>query len=167
MNAAHLHLMLNHVPVLGGVGVLVLLILSGFKDNFVLAKLTLQFMVFVGIVCLPVYFTGEPAEEIIEHLPGITEVFISQHERFALYSLICTVILAAIGLIGLLNWKKNSVKAMKCWRFASVVALVNAGLMITTANYGGQIRHTEIRKTDSTIPTTGKEQSLLRERDDD
>ncbi len=166
MNAAHLHLILNHIPVLGGMATLALLVLSGLKDNAVLAKLTLQFMVFVGMLTFPVYFSGEPAEEIIEHFPGVTEAYISQHERFALYSLICTEILAVIGVIGLLSFRKSQAPVMKYWKSIGVVALVNACLMLATANYGGQIRHTEIRKTDFPGLTTENSEVPKQEHED-
>lgn len=103
-------------------------------------------MVLIGILSLPTYFSGEPAEEVIEHLPGVTEAFISRHETFALYSLICTELLALIGVIGLISLRKSPTKIMEYWNSIAVIALVNACLMMATANYGGEIRHTEISR---------------------
>lgn len=42
MNAAHLHLILNHIPVLGGLATLTLMGLAAFKENEAIAKLALQ-----------------------------------------------------------------------------------------------------------------------------
>lgn len=166
MNLAHLHLMLNHIPVLGGVGTIALLTLAAFKENDALTKLTLQFMVLIGILALPVYFTGEPAEEIIEHLPGVTEAFISNHEKFALFSLISTELLAVIGLVGLYSFRKNPKTIMEYWRSIGVVAIVNASLMFATANYGGEIRHTEIRKSGSADQSIEKDKPAEQESED-
>lgn len=156
MNAAHLHLILNHIPVLGGLATLILMGLAAFKENEAITKLALQCMVLIGIFSLATYFSGEPAEEVIEHLPGVTEAFISQHETFALYSLICTELLAVIGVIGLFSLRKNKTKIMEYWNSIAVIALFNAGLMMATANYGGEIRHTEIRKLLPSAPGINK-----------
>ncbi len=156
MNAAHLHLILNHIPVLGGLATLTLMGLAAFKENEAITKLALQCMILIGIFSLPTYFSGEPAEEVIEHLPSVTEAFISRHETFALYSLIGTELLALIGVIGLISLRKSPTKIMEYWNSIAVVALVNACLMMTTANYGGEIRHTEIRKPETTAPSIDK-----------
>ena len=40
-------------------------------------------MIMVGVSVVPVYFSGEPAEGKIEHLPGVTEKNIHNHEEAA------------------------------------------------------------------------------------
>lgn len=146
MDAAHIHLMLNHVPVLGAFATLGLIILADFKDDAAFTRLALQFMVLMGILTLPVYFSGEPAEELIEHLPGVAESFIEEHERFAKFGLALTELVAVIGAVGLYTIRKKPDSIKSYWRSIEVVAFANVLLMIATANLGGKIRHTEIRK---------------------
>jgi hypothetical protein len=43
MNAAHLRLILNHVPVLGRLGTLRLMAVAAFKDDPAITRLTLRF----------------------------------------------------------------------------------------------------------------------------
>lgn len=165
MNGAHLHLVLNHVPVLGGLAVLLLMGIAKLKDNPAITKLTLQFMVLVGVASFAAYFSGEPAEELVEHLPGISESLIERHERFALYGLVTTEILAALGIVGLFVLRVNPERIAKYWIAATAVAILNAGLMLTTANYGGEIRHTEIRQ--ATPAASNPQPPLSSESDDD
>jgi hypothetical protein len=37
--------------------------------------------VLTALLALPVYFTGEPAEKVVERLPGVTEPLIEEHEN--------------------------------------------------------------------------------------
>lgn len=166
MDAAHIHLILNHIPVLGAVATLCLVVLADFKEDKAFTKLALQFMVLIGMLTLPVYFSGEPAEELIEHLPGVTETFIEEHEKFANFGFALTELVGVIGLIGLYLFRKNPESVKKYWRSIQVVALVNAVVMFATANLGGQIRHTEIRKAGAVSQPTGDTRSSEQEHDD-
>ncbi len=145
MNWAHVHLLLNHIPVLGGIASMGLVLLAVRKNDKSITLLCFRFMILVGVLSLPVYFTGEPAEKVIEHLPGFSESLVENHEDLALYSLFTTEFLALIGIYGLFKFKKNSQVTRNFWMITILVALVNMGLMLVTANYGGKIRHTEIR----------------------
>ncbi|MGZ5278679.1 MAG: hypothetical protein ACXWC9_01980, partial [Pseudobdellovibrionaceae bacterium] len=163
---AYVHLILNHIPVLGALGVLALVALAMFKKDEAIVRLTFQLMVFIGVLSLPVYLTGEPAEEVIEHLPGVIESIIERHERFALFSLISTEILALIGLVGLVLVKKRSQTVSRYWKLIGAVALLNAMLMGITANYGGEIRHTEIRSNGDMNSPIDKNESETHESKD-
>jgi uncharacterized membrane protein len=149
MNATHLHLILNHVPVLGAFATLGLAVYALFKPNDVIIKLALRLMLLVGILTIPVFFTGEPAEEMIEHFSGVSESAIETHESFALAAFATTGLLAVIGAIGLYYLKKSGSNIMRYWKLLCALALLNAGLMTVTAKYGGEIRHTEIRNDES------------------
>jgi hypothetical protein len=166
MDAAHIHLILNHIPVLGGVATLCLVALADLKKDNTLGKLSLQLMVLIAILTLPVYFSGEPAEKIVEHLPGVAESFIEKHEKFANFALGMTEILGAIGLVGLYSFRKNPNSVKSYWRSIQVIALVNVMVMFAVANMGGQIRHTEIRKADLSTQSRDGTQSTTSEDND-
>lgn len=77
MSWGHLHLLLNHVPVIGTLlGLLLLLVAFGRKSEE-LKKVTLGLFVLIALVTVPVYLTGEPAEEMIENIPGISKAILS------------------------------------------------------------------------------------------
>jgi hypothetical protein len=81
MNLAHLHFMMNHIPVLGSAFRLALLLFSVFRKSEELKKTAVGVFVIVALLAVPAYLTGEPAEDIVKPLAGVAEVAIEQHEE--------------------------------------------------------------------------------------
>lgn len=144
MSWIHLHLLLNHAPVVGTFIALLLLLVAFVRKSEELKKVTLGFFLLIALVTIPVYLTGEPAEEVIENIPGISEGMIEQHENAALFSLIAVEVGGFIALMGLLVFRRQKGLGNLLAMMTLVFSLVTGGLMAWTANLGGQIRHTEI-----------------------
>ena len=89
MNWAQVHLWLNHLPVLGTLFGLVLLIAALLWKNEDWKRLSLIVFVIIGLIAIGTYLTGEPAEEVVEDVPGVSEAAIEPHEESALWSLDC------------------------------------------------------------------------------
>jgi uncharacterized membrane protein AbrB (regulator of aidB expression) len=100
--------------------------------------------VLVGLVALPTYFTGEPAEASVEHAPGVTESVIGPHEESAEASLITVLVLAVLSLAGLILYRRREVPSGFTLGTLAL-ALIVTGMMAWTAHLGGRIRHVEIR----------------------
>ena len=66
MNWAHLHLALNHVPVIGLPIVLLLLGWGIVKRSPELLKASFGLIILLAVVTVIVQVTGEPAEELVE-----------------------------------------------------------------------------------------------------
>jgi uncharacterized membrane protein len=145
MNLAHVHLLLNHFPVIGVVFGFLFLAYAVTKESEELKKTSLGFFVLIAILALPVYFTGEPAEEVVKDLPGVTESVIEEHEEAALIALIAVEVLGVIALGGLFFFRGST--SLPSWfiKASLVLSLISVGLMAWTANLGGQVRHVEIR----------------------
>ncbi len=167
MDGAHLHLILNHIPVFGLlVGFLLLAwgMIRGYND---IQKAALVTLFVTAATALPVYLTGEPAEDIVEKLPGVSEQIMSQHEDSAMFSLIMAMItgVLALGAIAVKRFLSTQVAAMAAVAVL-IVTLITGGAMAFTANLGGQIRHTEIRNGQAgETPQTQTEKR--KEKDDD
>lgn len=145
MNPAHLHLASNHIPVLGTLFGLFLLALAAWRKSDELKRISLWVFAAVAVLAIPAYLSGEPAEEMVEHLPGVSESLIKAHEEAAEKAFTCLIILGAAATMGLVISRGG--KKLPAW-FSSttlVLALVVGGLMVWTANLGGKVRHTEIR----------------------
>lgn len=145
MEPVHLHLLTNHVPVIGAFfGALVIVIGMARKSPPTLAAAYWIFLLSAALG-LVAYFSGEGAEEAVENLPGVTENFIETHEDIGKFTLIAFILLGAISVFGLLRSKNHYDKIKSIAMVALVIALAGFGIGAYTAYTGGLIRHTEIR----------------------
>ena len=69
MNAAHLHLVLNHVPTLGSVLALALLLLAIVRRQEHLTHVGLEVLFVIAVVTLPVYVSGVAAQRELRERP--------------------------------------------------------------------------------------------------
>lgn len=144
MNSSQIHLALTHVPVILSLIGLTILIIALIRKNDTLTKTSFYIFLAAGLFALPVYFTGEGAEEIVEDLPGVSEGIIGKHEQFASISLTIILICAAMSLTALFLYKSFSIA--KIIKYVVLLfAFASAITMAQTAHLGGQIRHTEIQ----------------------
>ncbi len=159
MNGAHWHLLLNHLPVLGSAFGILLLLFAWVRKSDEIKKVSLGVFVLTAICAVPAYLTGEPAEEVAEHLPGVTHALIEHHEEAALLALSAAVATGIAALAGLFLSRKA--KLLPIWLMLATLflALATGGLMVRAANLGGEIRHTEIRTSSSAaVPADTEEQ---------
>ncbi len=164
MNWAHVHLLLNHIPVIGMLFAVLLLIVAMVKKSEAFKVLSLQFFVLLTLLTIPTYLTGDPAAEVVRSLPGVTREIIERHDDAATIALIGMILIGVLALAGLIiNYRT---KSLPTWvvTLALVLSLVEAGWLAWTANLGGQIRHTEIRAGFRVGPTSASpEQQKLRQ----
>jgi len=147
INWAHIHLMINHFPVVGVLGALLVFGYGLARKNDEVKLLGLGSFVLVALSSIAVYLTGGAAEDAVKNLPGVTESYIGTHEEMALLAFVLMELLGVVALGGLFLFRKS--RAFPKWYTPLVLAmaLAAAGVVGLTANLGGQIRHTEIRDT--------------------
>lgn len=154
MSLIHLHLLLTHVPVVGAVLGVALLLLAARRRSDELTRLGLGFFALLGAVSLVVFLTGEPAEEIAERLPGFSEALTERHEEMALIATISACTFGVLAAFALAVFRRRALP-----RWAAPVAVVGSlgvsALMGYTANLGGQIRHTQIRSASTVVGENG------------
>jgi uncharacterized membrane protein len=157
MNDAHLHMIVNHFPIIGtilGLGILIAGMIL--KNNSVKNTAYILFIV-AAIFGAFSMGTGEGAEELVEDMPSVGKQIIHEHEEMAEKLAIVLYVLGVISLGGLfLNYLKNA-KANLVSYVAIVVAFVGVFFAQQTGTTGGEIRHTEIRA--NAIQTSGAEQN--------
>lgn len=144
MNTAHLHLLLNHFPVIGVLIALAILAAGWAWRNDVLVRTGLWLFAALAAVALIVFLTGEPAEDLVKNTPGFSDTLAERHEDAALAALIALGVFG-IGALGVLFRFRRRRIPRGVSAAALLLALVPTALMGWTANLGGQIRHTEIR----------------------
>jgi uncharacterized membrane protein len=145
MNGAHLHLVLNHFPVIGLLLGLIILAVAQLRHNHDLARTGMFALVAIALITIPVYLTGEPAEEIVEHVPGFSEEILERHEWAALIAIFLTEIVGILALVGLVAYRPP--KELPGWFLPALlfVCLVAVGWVGWTSSVGGQISHEEAR----------------------
>jgi uncharacterized membrane protein len=148
MNMTHLHLLTNHLPILGSLfGILILL--SGYiLKDITVRKVGLGTFIFAALMAIPAYLSGEPSEKAIKSLPDIARGMIEQHETLAAIALGCIILLGVLSaaVFYLMKYKNADTKLLMACILA--LSLVTFGLMAWTAKTGGLIRHSEIRPAD-------------------
>lgn len=146
MNPAHIHLLLNHLPIVATIiGTLVLIFGFILKNNSIVKQTALGILIFSSLTAIPAYISGEGAEEIVENIPGISEQFIETHEDLGKLFLIANIIM---GIVASITWalsiKKRSVSNLMYYAVL-IIAILNCIAAAKTGTSGGEIRHTEIR----------------------
>lgn len=147
MDAVHLHLLSNHVPIIGAfLGAVVLVVGMIRKSPPTLAAAYWVFII-AAVVGLAAYFSGEGAEEAVEHLPGVSHDIIEAHEDIAKFTLIAMGLLGGLSIFGLLRSKNHFDNIKTLATVILLVAIASFGVGVYTGLTGGQIRHTEVRSS--------------------
>lgn len=142
---AHLHLVLNHWPIIVPMLGLLLLAFAWLRHAEATGRTGLALLVGGALAALPVYLTGEGAEEAVKGAPGVTEAIIEQHADAALTGALVLGVLGVFALWAL--WRYRRPAALPRWVVTAALggAIVASGLMAWVGLLGGAIRHTEVR----------------------
>lgn len=105
-------------------------------------RVGLWLIVISGLLILPAYLTGEPAEKVAKKFGGFSRDLMHTHEHAAIYALWSAIAAAATAAGALFLARAGEVP-----RFALVaviaVTLGSLGSLLWTAKLGGEIRHPE------------------------
>ncbi|MBF2052839.1 MAG: hypothetical protein IGS03_05155 [Candidatus Sericytochromatia bacterium] len=155
MSTAQIHLLLNHVPVFCTLLGLPILLYGWLKKQTPVVYVALALFIVGAISAVPVYFSGEGAEDLVERLPGVLESLIETHEDLAKIAMLAV---EALGLTALAGWfvlYKKPEATRWLMPVLAVLSLGTTGIMAQTAHVGGQIRHSEIRSQASADSPSG------------
>jgi len=145
MDLTHLHLLITHLPIFGAfLGAIVLAygLLNNSQDTKRAAYLVLIVASIGGGIA---YLTGEPAEETMKPIKGISKTMIEAHEESAELAIITLAILGICSLVAFVFHGKFVSYRKTIAVFILVVSLICFGFVARTCYLGGQIRHTELK----------------------
>lgn len=155
MTLPHVHLLLNHFPIIGTIIGLCLFLgaLIGKSEDLEWAS----FVVFLGIALLsiPTYMSGAAAQDAIKDLPGVSAALMGAHQDAALLAYLFMEITGAVAWFGLWQFRRNSRMGRGVVYAVLVLAVLTVGLMANAGNLGGLIRHPEILSGPDAPPTAG------------
>ncbi len=149
MDAAHWHLVVNHLPIIFPVAGAIIMI-TGLVSKSESVKRTAYLIFAIGALsALVAMSTGEGAEDTVEQLSGVSEDYIERHEETAETFALLSYVLGGLSLLGLwASFKEKSFSyliAIGTLIFAFIVLFMGK----ETGTTGGEIRHTEIRSGDA------------------
>ncbi|WP_426091178.1 hypothetical protein [Flavobacterium sp. DSR3-2] len=156
MNDAHLHMVVNHFPIIGtffGIGILI----TGIFLNNNSVKNTAYILFIVAAIFGAFSMgTGEGAEEMVEDFPNIGKAIIHEHEELAEKFALVLYVTGSFALISLVASVKKF-RPAKIFSFITLVLALIGGIMaINVGTSGGEIRHTEIRENNAvSAPANG------------
>jgi hypothetical protein len=167
MNQAHLHMVVNHFPIIGIIiGMIVLGV--GIATKSALSK-RIGGLILIGssLFTFPSFETGEGAEEIVENLAGVSENLIEKHEELAEQFMGFVWAIILIGVLSLLSeWK---MKKFTNWLYISlfVISIFATYFAKQVGTSGGEIRHTEIRNKNASAQQETQIKNKEKEHEED
>ncbi|MES2811138.1 MAG: hypothetical protein V4670_01600 [Bacteroidota bacterium] len=145
MNDAHLHMLVNHFPIIGLFFGIAILSFGMFKRNALLINVAYIIFIFCMIMGKISMMTGDKAEHFIENMAGFSHELIEEHEETAEGFMKIMYLLGLTSALGLyVDYKKHKKALLFSFLVMTIagVAIVLSGPVGTS---GGEIRHSEIR----------------------
>lgn len=155
MNDAHLHLLVNHLPILGAILSLPVLALAFLKDGLGSLRAGAVLLVLAALGAGASLRTGEGAEEVVEEMPEVSEDLIHDHEELAEAATVLAAITALAGIGALVLSQRRGAVHKAALGGLLLLNVAEAGTMAAVGKSGGPIRHTEIRD-DAAQPRAGQ-----------
>ena len=148
MDFPHLHLLLNHFPVIGtivGAGLFLISLLA--KKTEDMRRSSLIVFVVMALLTIPAFMTGVGAQEKMVADPTVSNALIQRHEGAAELAVWFMEITGALAVVALWQTRRPA-PARSITAAILVFSFVTVALMARTGNTGGEIRHSEVRSTE-------------------
>jgi TRAP-type uncharacterized transport system fused permease subunit len=167
MESTHIHLLTNHIPILGSLFSFVLLIVGMLLKNKTVEITALSTLLVVTLFTFPAYFSGEEAEHKVEHLAGASEHELEEHEEHAETTLWLMIAAGLLGAMALASYKASP-QYTKWMRLTTLIVCGFAFLsMIPLSLHGGKIMHSELRTEGAALESSDHDGQKHEEYDDD
>ncbi len=149
MNDAHLHMLVNHFPIIGSIFGLGILITGLVLRNNILKNTAYVLFIISAVFGFLSMSTGEGAEEMVEEMESVGHHIIHEHEEIAEKFIL---VMYATGIFSILSLIA-SIKKHKLAKISAIITLILAIAAVVLAKNvgttGGEVRHTEVRETEN------------------
>jgi uncharacterized membrane protein len=157
MNAAYLHITLVHIPIVLMPTAAIFLALGLWRKNPSLTSSALWLSVVATLFTLPAFLLGEGAEEVVEHLPEISEHLIEAHEEVADTAFALCVAAGILSLVSIGLRLAGSRLYQTSSKVAFPLLVAASGALTYTAYEGGKIRHSEAHSSPTISSNTHRD----------
>jgi len=143
MDAANIHVIINHIPVFGMIFAAGLFLMGILSKNVTLKVYGYAAFIIISLISVPTFLTGESAAEKILDYPNVSKEYIEMHEDASKIALISILITGAISIPGVILIKKDlKLNKVLIWS-AAIISMIAVILLIRTGYYAGSIRKPE------------------------
>ena len=153
MNLPHIHLLLNHWPIIGAFIALGLFVIALATRNGDIRQVSLILFAVIALMAIPVYLSGNAAADALKKTPELSKSTIEAHEGAALLAFSFLELTGIFSLFGLWQYSRHAKEQSHTAAWSSMAVLIfaiaTAGLMAVAGNTGGDIRHPEIVDKDA------------------
>jgi uncharacterized membrane protein len=143
MNPAHVHLIINHLPIFTTLIGIIVLAWGMLKDNASIRNIAFALFIFGAVGSYIAIETGENAEDIAEEIAAVSHDAIHDHEEAAELTLWFAIVMGLLSIAALAAKKLNLRFETGLHIAILVIALVTVSLLAYVAYKGGEIRHPE------------------------
>ena len=186
METAYLHLVTNHIPIIGIPFALAVLLIGIWRNSDEIKAWSFLIFAVLGLATTGVFLLGQGGEDFVEELAGVSHDAIEDHEEFATFGLGSVLLTAAVAVFALMRYgglrllaprfrkttetgtvdTQTQPRPFPTWIVLSVlaIALVTSGILGYTGRLGGKIRHPEFH---GGAQTTGNERNQAGETDEE
>jgi hypothetical protein len=155
LNAAHLHLVLNHVPTLGTAVALALLLLALIRRHEVLVHVGLEVLFVIALLTMPVYVTGAAAYAHLREGAEFSDIAARMHQDAALTGFAVTEFAGFVAWVALWQSRRTGQAGRGLVAAATLLSVLALAIMGRAATLGGEITHPEIRAEGVAPPVAG------------
>lgn len=145
MNFAYLHLIINHIPIVGLAAVLITFFFALLKKNNQMLNFSMFMLVVLAVLAIPLGESGEAAEEVVERTTTVNETFIEAHEEAAEWATPLMYVTGALAFVGfIINRNRGSLPVLIKGLLIFFMLMTQVA-MIRTGYLGGKIRRPELQ----------------------
>lgn len=160
MNLPHIHLLLNHWPIIGTFIALGVFFIGLIMRSDDLRQIGFALFAILALLSIPVYLSGNAAFDSIKKLPNVSQKLADTHEGAAILAFMSMEITGLLALFGLWGFSRNPKTAGTSptarWNVPVLLfGVLTAALMAVAGNTGGDIRHPEILSGEQPTSTVG------------
>ena len=145
MSLVHLHLLSNHIPVIGFPVVAFVLFAALWMKNSDVGKLGLVILVGIALLSIIPYSTGDSAAHAVRNIAGVTRAAVREHDDSAGWAFDGSCVIGVMALWFLWSYRGRELPRKMVGISLAAVLFVSS-VMARTAYLGGLIRHTEIHE---------------------
>lgn len=140
----HLHLLLNHIPTVGGAAALVLLLVAFARKSNDLKRIALEATYIVALFTFPSYLSGVGAQQTLLKMPEINQAFVDAHWNAALFTFVLLQLAGSLAWLALWKYRRSSQWPTTTIIVVVVLSVLGFAAAARTAALGGEIHHPEI-----------------------